>query len=268
MKLINSDWHCIDDPARACVERDLKITLEKIRRMNKVVPDRSITIVLRIYLRSFLSVTQMHRTRATYDRVHTWRTTGGESRWKTARAAWQEYRRSRWDIIQFYEPLLPPLRLCYLYKSAAETRRIASWIHRSIYYRLPRCCSYRCLASPSPNAPAASASTVSLPAYIETIVLFPHVFYSPLRQLGDGLTRHYLLGKFLRGKLPLPPRWDMWKCIYMYIYIYVLVRLSGQRTITYSTWTILSGLFANSLFIASSRIRLHCYWVFVFHYSA
>ncbi|KYQ60653.1 hypothetical protein ALC60_00278, partial [Trachymyrmex zeteki] len=63
--------------------------------------------------------------------------------------------RSRWDIIQFYEPLLLPLRLRYLYKSAA------------------------------------------------------HVFCSPLRQVEDGLTRNYLLSKFLRGKLPLPQRWDM-----------------------------------------------------------
>ena len=85
VKSINSNWHCIDDLARACIERDLKIILEKIRRMDKVVLGRSITIVLRIYLHSFLSVTQMYRTRTTYDRVHTWRTTGGESRWKTAR---------------------------------------------------------------------------------------------------------------------------------------------------------------------------------------
>jgi len=227
VKSINSNWHCIDDLARACVERDLKIILEKIRRMDKVVLGRSITIVLRIYLHSFLSVTQMYRIRTTYDRVHTWRTTGGESHWKTAqriaRAAWQGYRRSRWDIIQFYEPLLLPLRLRYLYKSAAETRRIASWIHRSIYYRLPRCCSYRCLTSPSPIG-----TTPRRYPHLQSLYTRTHRNDHPFSpsmsfthwQVEDGLTRNYLLGKFLRGKLPLPQWWDMWKYIYISICMY------------------------------------------------
>lgn len=105
--------------------------------------------------------------------------------------------KGRWDIIQFYEP---PLRLRYLYKSAVETRRIANWIHRSIYYRRPRCCTY-VLPRLSPFCPP--PAPISLLAHIETIVLFLRVFCSPLRQVRDGLTRNYLLSKFLREKLLL-----------------------------------------------------------------
>lgn len=81
VKSINSDWHRINDPTSACVERDLKITLEKIRRMDKVVPrhGRSITIVFRTGLRPFSPLSQMHRARITYNSVHTWRMTGSES---------------------------------------------------------------------------------------------------------------------------------------------------------------------------------------------
>ncbi|EFN70069.1 hypothetical protein EAG_14750 [Camponotus floridanus] len=108
--------------------------------------------------------------------------------------------KSRWDIIQFYEP---PPRLRYLYKSAVENSPNRE--PNPSFYLLSSTSLLHVLFV----FPPAAAATISSPTHIETLVLLLHAFCSPLRQVRDGLTRNYLLGKFLREKLLLPQRSNM-----------------------------------------------------------
>jgi len=182
--------------------------------------------------RSYLEWTYARSSRShkRYDRVHTWRTTGGESRWKTARrmarAAWQEYRRSRWDIIQFYEPLLPPLRLRYLYLKVpwklAESRAESIVLFIILYLvvapiavsLLPRGIRVRGLFTTHRDDRRSFFPCLLLTMAASRRRLNKELF---IRQVSLGKTSAAAAVGHVR------------KCTY--IYTYVLVRLSGQQTI-------------------------------------
>jgi len=131
----------------------------------------------------------------------------------------------------------------YLYKSAAENS--ANREPNPSFYLLPtrpRAFAFRC-ARPFrfPHPPRFAFTVCDLFALARTSrrSFFPCAFCSPFRRLENGLTRNYLLAKFLREREKLPRTSEHVK---MYTYAY-RCRLSGHRTVTYGDF---KRLFADS----------------------
>jgi len=138
-------------------------------------------------------------------------------------------------------------RLRYLYKSAAENS--ANREPNPSFYLLPArpralafCCA-RPFRFPHPPRSTFTVCDLFAPARASRRSFFflPCAFCSPFRRLGNGLTRNYLLGKFLRKRGTSAAG----EHVKMYTYAYRF-RLSSHRTVTYGDFKRLFADFASS----------------------